>query len=423
MSRRTIIIVIALAIVSLGIVIAGQVFWVRKAYALQEEQFNRRAFVAISEVVQTIRVMNRDSAATEPVRQVSNNYFIANINDTPQPYLLESLLKEEFRRSQLLEDFEYGIYDCFNDSIVFGSKISFKPGIERTQAKQIHKLENFEPDGHYFGVVFPNKSSFILQQLDFWMYSSIVILLIVIFFSYTVHVMLQQKRLSEIRTDFVNNMTHELKTPISTIGLSADAINSALSSSNLDRVRSYVQIIQNENSRLKSQVERVLQIASLSPKKVALQHKEINLHELLQKAVDTFEMQIQEAEGRISKDLLASNPNIKGDVVHITNVIYNLIDNAVKYTADAPQIRIRTINKSGWLRIEIQDNGIGIDKANQKMIFEKFYRVPTGNLHSVRGYGLGLFYVKTIVEAHKGKIQVASEPGKGSTFSIELKTI
>jgi len=218
-------------------------------------------------------------------------------------------------------------------------------------------------------------------------------------------------------------MTHELKTPISTIGLSADGINGALLSSNLDRVRSYVQIIQNENSRLKSQVERVLQIASLSPKKVALQHKEIDIHQVLQKAVDTFEMQIQEAEGRISKDLLASNPNIKGDVVHITNVIYNLIDNAVKYTADAPQIRIRTINKSGWLRIEIQDNGIGIDKANQKMIFEKFYRVPTGNLHSVRGYGLGLFYVKTIVEAHKGKIQVASEPGKGSTFSIELKTI
>ena len=423
MSRRTIIIVIALAIVSLGIVIAGQVFWVRKAYALQEEQFNRRAFVAISEVVQTIRVMNRDSAATEPVRQVSNNYFIANINDTPQPYLLENLLKDEFRRSHLLEDFEYGIYDCFNDSIVFGSKISFKPGIERTKAQQIHKLKNFEPDGHYFGVVFPNKSSFILQQLDFWMYSSIVILLIVIFFSYTVHVMLQQKRLSEIRTDFVNNMTHELKTPISTIGLSADGISGALLTSNLDRVRSYVQIIQNENSRLKSQVERVLQIASLSPKKVALQHKEINLHELLQKAVDTFEMQIQEAEGRISKDLLASNPNIKGDVVHITNVIYNLIDNAVKYTADSPQIHIRTSNKSGWFRLEIQDNGIGIDKDNQRMIFEKFYRVPTGNLHSVRGYGLGLFYVKTIVEAHKGKIQVTSEPGKGSTFSIELKTI
>jgi two-component system phosphate regulon sensor histidine kinase PhoR len=423
MSRRTIIIVITLAIISLGLIIAGQVFWVKKAYALQEEQFNRRAFVAISEVVQTLRVMNKDSAATEPVRQVGNNYFVANINDTPQPYLLESLLKTEFQRSNLLEDFEYGIYDCFNDSIVFGSKISFKPGIAREQAKQIHKITDFEPDGHYFGVVFPNKSSFILLQLDFWMYSSIVIFLIVLFFSYTIHVILQQRRLSEIRTDFVNNMTHELKTPISTIGLSADAINGALSSSNLDRVRSYVQIIQNENSRLKSQVERVLQIASLSPKKVALQHKGIDMHELLQQAADTFQMQIQEAEGNMSTELQAARYTIKGDVVHITNVIYNLIDNAVKYTSDSPQIQIRTSWKSGWLRLDIQDNGIGIDKADQRMIFEKFYRVPTGNLHSVRGYGLGLFYVKTIVEAHKGKINVTSEPGKGSTFSIEFKTI
>jgi two-component system phosphate regulon sensor histidine kinase PhoR len=423
MSRRTIIIVIALAIISLGIVIAGQVFWVRKAYALQEEQFNRRAFVAISEVVQTIRIMNRDSAATEPVRQVSNNYFIANINDTPQPYLLENLLKAEFQRSQLLEDFEYGIYDCFNDSIVFGSKISFKPGIERTQAKQIHKIENFEPDGHYFGVVFPNKSSFILQQLDFWMYSSIVILLIIIFFSYTVHVMLKQKRLSEIRTDFVNNMTHELKTPISTIGLSADAIQGALSNADTERVRSYVEIIKNENSRLKSQVERVLQIASLSPKKVALQNQEIDFHALLQSAAQTFRMQLQDDDGSITTTFQAQHFHIKGDSVHITNVVYNLIDNAVKYTAITPHIQIRTTWKSGWFRIEFEDNGIGIERANQKMIFEKFYRVPTGNLHSVRGYGLGLFYVKTIVEAHKGKINLTSEPNKGSTFIIEFKTI
>jgi two-component system phosphate regulon sensor histidine kinase PhoR len=430
-SRKTIIIVITLAIISLGIVIAGQVFWVRKAYDLQEEQFNRRAFVAISEVVQTIRTMNRDSAATEPVRQVSNNYFIANINDTPQPYLLENLLKEEFRKSQLIEDFEYGIYDCFNDSIVFGSKISFKPGKERQQAQVIHKLENFEPDGHYFGVVFPNKSSFILLQLDFWMYSSIVILLIIVFFSYTVFVILQQKRLSEIRTDFVNNMTHELKTPISTIGLSADAIQGSLVNTGIDaprlpspeRIQQYVQIIKNENNRLKNQVERVLQIAALSPKKVGLQNSTIDMHALIMTAADNFRMQAEELEGRLETRLEAQHYEVKGDLVHITNVIYNLIDNAVKYTEESPHIQVRTSSTAGWLRVEIQDNGIGISKANQKMIFEKFYRVPTGNLHSVRGYGLGLFYVKTIIKAHGGRILLQSEPGKGCTFTLELKTI
>ena len=421
MSRRTIIIVIALAIVSLGIIIAGQVFWVKKAYALQEEQFNRRAFVAISEVVQTIRVMNRDSAATDPVRQVGNNYFVANVNDTPQPYLLENLLKEEFKRSHLLEDFEYGIYDCFTDSIVFGSKISFKPGREREQAKQIHKLEDFEPDGHYFGVVFPNRSSFILQQLDFWMYSSVVILLIILFFSYTIYVILQQKRLSEIRTDFVNNMTHELKTPISTIGLSAEAIISPTVSGSPERVKQYVNIIRNENARLRSQVDRVLQIASLSPRKMDLAQESIDFHEMIRTAAETFEVQAKEQDGKLAVELEATHALVKGDKVHLTNVIYNLLDNAIKYSPDHPDIRIRTFNRDNRLFVEISDNGLGIDKANHKLIFEKFYRVPTGNLHAVRGYGLGLFYVKTIIKAHGGKIALTSTPDKGSTFQLQLK--
>lgn len=422
MSRRTIIIVILLAIVSLGLIIAGQVFWVRKAYDLEEAQFNRRVFVAISEVVHTIRVMNNDSAATEPVRQVSNNYFVANINDTPQPFLLEDLLKDEFEKSNLYEDFEYGIYDCFTDSILFGSKISFKDGLVREKADHIHTIENFEPDGHYFGVLFPNKSSFILKQLDFWMYSSFVILLIVIFFSYTVFIILKQRRLAEIKTDFVNNMTHELKTPISTIGLSAEVISNPDIANNPERLKQYVSIIKNENSRLKNQVERVLQIASLTPKKVQLKDELLDMHQIILKAIGTFEVQVQEKEGKITTSLEASMAFIRGDIVHVTNVIYNLLDNAVKYTQDAPHIEISSHNEGNYLHIDFKDNGLGISKNHHKMIFEKFYRVPTGNLHSVRGYGLGLFYVKTIMQAHGGSIRLESSPGKGSKFTLIFKT-
>jgi two-component system, OmpR family, phosphate regulon sensor histidine kinase PhoR len=421
-SRRTIIIVILLAIVSLGLIIAGQVFWVRKAYDLEESQFNRRVFVALSEVVHTIRVLNNDSAATEPVKQVSNNYFVANINDTPQPYLLEDLLKDEFEKSNLYEDFEYGIYDCFTDSILFGSKISFKDGVVRAKADHIHTIENFEPDGHYFGVLFPNKSSFILKQLDFWMYSSFVILLIIVFFSYTVFVILKQKRLAEIKTDFVNNMTHELKTPISTIGLSAEAISNPEIAKNPDRLSQYVSIIKNENSRLKNQVERVLQIASLTPKKVQIKDELLDMHQIILQAIGTFEVQVQEKEGKITTSLDASMAFIRGDVVHITNVVYNLLDNAVKYTHDAPEISIKSHNEGNYLHIAFKDNGLGISKNHHKMIFEKFYRVPTGNLHSVRGYGLGLFYVKTIMKAHGGNIQLESSQGKGSTFTLIFKT-
>lgn len=420
MSRRTVIIVILLAIISLGLIIAGQVFWVRKAYDLQEEQFNKRAFVAISEVVHRIRIMSNDSAATEPVRQVTNNYFIANINDTPQPFLLEDLLKDEFAQSGLKEDFEYGIYDCFTDSIVYGSRISFKDGYERARADQIHTLKEFQPDGHYFGVVFPNKSAFILKQLDFWMYSSFVILLIVIFFSYTISVMLKQKKLAEIKTDFVNNMTHELKTPISTIGLSAEALSHPSITENPQKLSQYVSIIKNENSRLKNQVERVLQIAALTPRKVHLKDELLDVHDIINRAISTFGMQVAEKGGSIKTSLEATNPQMRGDIVHITNVIYNLLDNAAKYTEAEPTISISTSNHGGEIFIAVTDNGIGINKAHQKMIFEKFYRIPTGNLHSVRGFGLGLFYVKTIVKAHGGKIEVDSHLGKGSRFTLKF---
>jgi two-component system phosphate regulon sensor histidine kinase PhoR len=183
-----------------------------------------------------------------------------------------------------------------------------------------------------------------------------------------------------------------------------------------------VTIIRNENSRLKSQVERVLQIASLTPRKVHLKEELLDIHDIITRATGTFQVQVEEASGKIDLDLAATNTHMRGDIVHITNVIYNLLDNASKYTESEPQIFVRTENSPGEIMISVTDNGIGISKTNQKMIFDKFYRVPTGNLHSVKGFGLGLFYVKTIVKAHGGKIEVSSQLGKGSTFTLKFKT-
>ena len=423
MSRRTIVIVVLFAVISLGAVIAGQIFWVKNAYNLQEDQFNKRVFVALSDVVLQIRVMNKDSAVTEPVKQVANNYFIANINDTPPPYLLEDLLKDQFRVADLTDDFEYGIYDCFTDSIVFGSRISFDESRARTHAEQIHNLKEFQPDGHYFGVFFPNKTTIILKQLDFWFYSSIIILLIAIFFSYTIAVILKQKKLSEIKADFVNNMTHELKTPISTIGLSAEAIVNPAVSSNPERLSQYANIIRNEANRMRDQVEKVLQTATLTPSKVNINWEVLDLHDIILKAQETYRVRIEELEGSIDNELIAENSKIKGDIVHITNVIYNLLDNACKYCEDKPHIRIRTRSVGSEIHLSIEDNGIGIKPQHIKFIFDKFYRVPTGNLHEVKGFGLGLFYVRTILKAHHAKIAVESNFGQGSIFTIIFKTV
>jgi two-component system phosphate regulon sensor histidine kinase PhoR len=420
MSRRTIIIVILLALVSLGVIIAGQVFWVRKAYSIQERQFNEHVTFALTAVVDEILIMNKDSAVTEPVVQKESNFFIANINDTPSPYLLETLLREQFERYNLTEDFEYGIYDCFTDSIVFGSRVDmdYQDNDVRAEATQISA--KFTPDGHYFGVLFPDKTATILKQLDFWMYSSVVIFLIIIFFSYTIFVILKHKRLSEVKSDFINNMTHELKTPISTISLSAEALSNPNIIYQPDRFKQYISIIKNENQRLRSQVDKVLQIATLTPKKVNVKMERIDLHDVILKATNTFSVNVQEEGGTLTTRLNATAHHINGDLVHITNVIYNLLDNARKYTEKEPKICIETDNSDNKIIVRVKDNGVGISKNHFRMIFDKFYRVPTGNLHNVKGFGLGLFYVNTIMKAHKAKISVESKVGKGSVFTLEF---
>ncbi|MEY3397694.1 MAG: hypothetical protein RL220_288 [Bacteroidota bacterium] len=423
MSRRTIFFVILLAFISLSGIVVGQVIWARNAHSFEERQFNFRVMVAMTNVVKRILAINNDEAVTEPVKQVSSNYFVANINDTPQPYLLESLLREEFEKSHLTDDFEYGIYDCFNDSIVFGSRVEFDEPLGEVKHEKVNIDQPLSMDGHYFGVLFPNKSAVILKKLDFLKYSSLIIVVIIIFFTYSLWIILRQRKLSEIKTDFINNMTHELKTPISTISLSADVLSSANTLNDPERLKQYANIIRNESERLKSQVEKVLQLSTLSVKKVNMKRERVDLHEVIRKAAETLHVPVAEAGGEIRTDLKADFHFIRGDMVHITNVIYNLLDNAVKYTEDAPVIRIETENTGKKIELRVIDNGIGMKPSQVKMIFDKFYRVPTGDLHNVKGFGLGLFYVKTVVKAHGGKIRVKSEPGKGSTFTIEMATV
>jgi two-component system phosphate regulon sensor histidine kinase PhoR len=421
--RSTINVVVILAIISLSGVVITQIYWVQQAFGLQEREFNDRVVITMSAVVDRIQAMKNDPAIVEPVKQETSNFFIANINDTLHPYLLETLLREEFNNSNLTEDFEYGIYDCFNDSIVFGSRLRFSETEVVAEQENINIQQRFDKDGHYFGIYFPNKESRILANMDFWIFSSFMILMVTIFFAYAISIMLKQKRLSEVKTDFINNMTHELKTPISTISVSADVLLDPKISDDPDRLHQYARIIQNENNRLKTQVDKVLQIATLTPEKVALTSEPIDLHQVIEQAVETFKVKIEEQQGKIDIALSAQNSIIHGDKVHVTNIVYNLLDNACKYTESNPEVRIETSNNGTWLNIVFKDKGIGIDAKHIDQLFNKFFRVPTGNVHDVKGFGLGLYYVRTIINAHGGKISVTSEPGKGSEFTVAFQTI
>lgn len=420
MNSKTIRIIIIFAVVSLIGMIATQIFWVKNAYNLEEKQFNDRVHIALTNVTRELLSINKDeSDLINPVKQISSNYFTAVINDTVHPFLLETLLKKHFTNRNLTIDFEYVIYDCFTDSIVFGNYISVEDA-DKDELQVASSNIKWDKDGHYFGVYFPSKNAYILNKMGIWIFSSSIILIIIIFFSYTINIILKQKRLSEMKNDFINNITHEFKTPISTISLSAEVLLNPDITQQPDRLKSYAKIIQDENNRLKNQVDKVLQLATIERDTLKLENEPIDLHELIKNSVKSFELIVTQQGGSIEMQLKAPEFIFHGDKVHISNILYNLIDNAVKYSPEYPKIIITTSPYKDGIEISVRDNGVGISDEAQKHIFEKFYRESTGNVHNIKGFGLGLNYVKTIVEFYNGNIRLVSKKGEGSTFIIKL---
>ena len=440
MKRETIQRIILFAAIALIGTIGIQVYWINSALdietkelerqttldSLNRTEFNDRVKVALTNVAENILTINNDPAELyKAVEQLRPNYFVVRINDTLHPYLLERLLQESFDKSNIDEDYRYGIYDCFTDSIVY-SDIVTDEGVGISDSVHLSEMPQikWDTDGHYFSITFPNKSNIMYEPIktDFniWTLSVVATSIMLAFITYSIWIILRQKRLSETKNDFINNMTHELKTPISTISLSSEVLLRQDITSDPDRVQRYAQIIYDENARLQNQVERVLQLAKLDRGEIALKLSDLSVHELIENACQRFKLIVEDRQGTLSCSLKANHDVVSGDKVHITNIIYNLLDNANKYSKGAPSIVIDTENYKNGIRISITDKGIGMSRESTKQIFEKFYRVPTGNLHDVKGFGLGLYYVKELLLKHKGTIDVNSSPGKGSCFTIWL---
>lgn len=390
-------------------------YWVRRAFDLKEAEFERTVTAGLYNVAQQIYdLKDTPSPANNPVRQVSTNYFVVMVNSEVNAELLEFLLRTEFEKRNIVADFEYGIYDCMNEKMIYGNYVPLQSN-KKVKAKS---LPMWSTQGYYFGVQFPNREAHIINQMGIWSFSSLVLLLVIVFFAYTLFVILKQKRLSEIQKDFINNMTHEFKTPISTIAVSTEVLKDPGIIKQPERLFNYATIIEKENTRLKNQVERVLQMARLDKEDIGLKKEGTCIHHLLEEAIRNSTLALRESQGEITTLLKAARSDIQADKLHITNVFANLIDNAIKYCSGRPEISIQTINRNDGIVIDIRDNGIGISAENQRRVFQKFFRVSTGNVHDVKGFGLGLSYVKTMVEAHGGSINLKSEPGRGSTFSI-----
>jgi len=268
-------------------------------------------------------------------------------------------------------------------------------------------------------VYFPDRNIFIGRTTTLLLgISALFTLIIFLTFSLSIFLIIRQKKISEMKSDFINNMTHEFKTPIATISIAADSITNDKVINDEEKVRFFTGMIKKENLRMNEQVERILQIARLDRKEFEFKFEAVNVHDLIEEVIEGILLQVEKKGGKITTHFEATNPVITTDPIHFTNLLYNLLDNANKYSPDTPEITVSTINCPKGINISVQDNGIGMTKSVQSRIFDKFYRLPSGNVHNVKGFGLGLSYVKAIIEANYGNIKVFSEPGKGSKFVV-----
>jgi two-component system phosphate regulon sensor histidine kinase PhoR len=335
---------------------------------------------------------------------------------------LDSLLHGELRNKGIFASYRFGIIRP--NSLNLPVKASDAENVSQlvsSHYKTSLTPHNIYVEPQYLSVFFPNEKNYVVRQMWMMLVLSAFLMCILIYsFYFTVSTIMQQKKLSDIKNDFINNMTHELKTPIATISLACEVLNDKTVEKSSEKLENYVRVINEENKRLGALVENVLRTAILDKGELKLSISDVDLHQVIEQAIGNIQLQVEQKHGALSTSLLAQHPIIAVDKVHFTNVIYNLVDNALKYSNENPKIMISTHNTPGGIIISIKDNGIGISGENQKKIFDKLFRVPTGNIHNVKGFGLGLSYVKAIVEKHGGTISVESALGEGTEFAIFL---
>ncbi len=415
-------IVFLIALSVLGIIFI-QMSWIRDAIKLRQNQRTEDITTALAQARESlwktflvksgqIGFFMDEESRMYYLKDYSTN-FISNqeVND---------IINTSLKKYNIKDKYEYCIVNIYQEPIMFSKpfkpeffdnsvKISLTPDQERFRT----------PETLYLYIV--DDKSFILKKMGWMIGASILFTVIIISaFALTVRTMFNQKKLSEIKSDFINNMTHELKTPLATISLAIDALTNEKVIHNSEQVRYYSGMIKDENKRMNKQVEKILQAARIERQDIKLNLQKLNAHDIIQKVADNLSLQIREKNGSLSLALNAPRYMIEADEVHFSNIIFNLLDNAIKYSKDNLHIDVSTDVVNGMLAIKVKDNGIGMNRETASRVFEKFYRAHTGNIHNVKGFGLGLSYVKATVEAHQGKVSVDSTLGKGSSFTVLL---
>lgn len=396
-----------------------QFYWFRQAYQMEDRDFDQRVTSSLRIVCRRLIVFNDrpNNPPIKPVERVTSNYYTVQVNDRIDPSALEVFLRQEFARNDLKANFEYAIYDCEQSQIRYGGFVCHTANCDSTMALK-YSFPQVNRQNYYFGVFFPEKRKYLLNQLNIWAVSTGAVLLVIVFFSYALWVIFRQKRLSELQSDFVNNLTHEFKTPLSTILISTDVLTRP--DQPRERLASYATIIRKEALRLKQQVDTVLQTAQQSSGATSLHPESVSIREAVQDLLERSAERIRETQAVVATDLPEEDLTLHADRMHFSNILFNLLDNALKYASGQPDIRISARAENQKLLIGFEDRGQGIPPEYQSRVFDRFFRVPTGGVHNVKGFGLGLYYVRTMTEAMGGSVRVESRPEGGSRFILQF---
>jgi len=384
----------------------------RFAMAGEEKRKEARRMNSFFDSVQSV---NPRSAIFQ---DIANEYEHFDIPLQQRLTPIDTLLKTELASRGINLPYDYEISLVNSDSVIL-SQVALKNAFKDENNYSVVLFPEIISRSGALTVNFPTRNAYMLQNMREVLISSTGLLLILIgCFSYTIFIIFRQKKISEMKTDFINNMTHEFKTPVATIMIASEALRDPEIVEDRQRINRLAGIIYDENVRLGNHIERVLNLAKIDKGDLKLEFKSVEINDLIAAIADSMELQFQKKGASIKLQLDATYSTVKGDELHLSNVIFNLIDNALKYSKGNPEIQINTLNSGKNLIIQVKDNGIGMGKDQLSKIFEQFYRIPTGNLHDVKGFGLGLSYVNNIVKRHSGNIRVKSEKDKGSEFEI-----
>jgi len=413
---RLILILGALAIVGL---LFFQGLWLLQSYDLKEEQFHHNVSKSLHTVAENIATYNKtELPKSKLIQRRSSNYYSVNVNSAIDANILEDYLVRAFTEASMDIEFEYAVYDCANDEYLYSNYCNLTEDQDKETVSEDHP--KFDDLTYYFVVQFPSRSSSLIKDLRIPLLFSALTILSILAFMYAIWVILRQQQVTDLQTDFINNMTHEFKTPISSIKLASDYLLTDKSIQRDDRLTKYANLIKQQNIRLNKQVEKVLNLARLEKDQFKLNKETLQLQAFITKVVEQESIRYENNNGWVKLDLSKDPVYIQADKLHFNNVLSNVLDNALKYCIKDPQVTITLTTQNNSALLRISDNGIGISKDNQKKIYDKFYRVPTGDVHDVKGFGLGLFYVKQICDSHGWKLKLQSEEKEGTIITIHF---